>query len=180
MNSTQPTPTQTRLQSSALGGLRVIDFTHFIAGPMATMILADAGADVIKIEKPRGDDQRYFAPSEASLDGQGASFLWANRNKRSVTLDLKTDAGRAIAQALVRDADVVVENFTSRVMAQYGLDYETLARDNPASSIVRSRPSVAQANWPIAPASTPSCRPRAASCRSPATPTATACAPARR
>ena len=131
MNSTPPTPTQTRLQATALGGLRVIDFTHFIAGPMATMILADAGADVIKIEKPKGDDQRYFAPSEASLDGQGASFLWANRNKRSITLDLKTDAGRAIAQALVRDADVVVENFTSRVMAQYGLDYETLSRDNP-------------------------------------------------
>ncbi len=129
--SNTPTATQTRLQSSALGGLRVIDFTHFIAGPMATMILADAGADVIKIEKPKGDDQRYFAPSEASLDGQGASFLWANRNKRSITLDLKTDAGRAIAQALARDADVVIENFTSRVMAQYGLDYETLSRENP-------------------------------------------------
>lgn len=131
MSSTPTTSTRTRLQSTALGGLRVIDFTHFIAGPMATMILADAGADVIKIEKPGGDDQRYFAPAEPSLDGQGASFLWANRNKRSVTLDLKTDAGRSIALALVRDADVVVENFTSRVMAQYGLDYETLARDNP-------------------------------------------------
>ena len=131
MNDTNPTPTQTRLKATALGGLRVIDFTHFIAGPMATMILADAGADVIKIEKPKGDDQRYFAPSEASLDGQGASFLWANRNKRSITLDLKTDAGRAIALALVRGADVVVENFTSRVMAQYGLDYETLSRENP-------------------------------------------------
>lgn len=131
MSDKNPTPTQTRLQSSALGGLRVIDFTHFIAGPMATMILADAGADVIKIEKPKGDDQRYFAPSEARLDGQGASFLWANRNKRSITLDLKTDAGRAIAQALVRSADVVIENFTSRVMAQYGLDFETLSRENP-------------------------------------------------
>lgn len=129
--STTTTATKTRLQSSALGGLRVVDFTHFVAGPLATMILADAGADVIKIEKPKGDDQRFFAPSEASLDGQGASFLWANRNKRSITLDLKTDAGRAIALALVKDADVVVENFTSRVMAQYGLDYETLARDNP-------------------------------------------------
>jgi len=131
MSKTNPTPAQARLKSSALGGLRVIDFTHFVAGPLATMILADAGADVIKIEKPQGDDQRYFAPSEVSLDGQGASFLWANRNKRSITLDLKTDAGRAIAKALVRDADVLVENFTSRVMARYGLDFETLARDNP-------------------------------------------------
>jgi crotonobetainyl-CoA:carnitine CoA-transferase CaiB-like acyl-CoA transferase len=120
-----------RLASTALGGLRVIDFTHFIAGPLATMILADAGADVIKVEKPLGDDQRHFAPSEARLGGEGASFLWANRNKRSITLDLKTEAGREIAQALVRGADVVVENFSSRVMAQYGLDYETVSRGHP-------------------------------------------------
>lgn len=123
--------TQARLQSSALGGLRVIDFTHFIAGPLAAMILADAGADVIKVEKPKGDDQRHFAPSEARLNGEGASFLWANRNKRSITLDLKTEGGLAIARSLVRGADVLIENFTSRVMAQYGLDYETLSCDNP-------------------------------------------------
>lgn len=122
---------QARFAHTALGGLRVIDFSHFIAGPLATMILADAGADVVKVEKPRGDDQRYFAPTEASLGGEGASFLWANRNKRSITLDLRTEGGRAVALALVRGADVVVENFSSRVMAQYGLDYETLSRDNP-------------------------------------------------
>lgn len=131
MNTSTTTTTRDHLQSSALGGLRVIDFTHFIAGPLATMILADAGADVIKIEKPTGDDQRHFAPSEARLDGQGASFLWANRNKRSITLDLKSEAGREVARALVRDADVVVENFTSRVMGRYGLDHETLSRENP-------------------------------------------------
>lgn len=122
---------ESRFENSALGGLRVIDFTHFVAGPLATMILADAGADVIKIEKPQGDDQRYFAPTEACLEGQGASFLWCNRNKRSITLDLKTQAGRDVARDLVRTADVVVENFSSRVMAQYGLDYETVAKDNP-------------------------------------------------
>lgn len=116
---------------AALSGLRVIDFTHFIAGPLATMILADAGAQVIKVEKPSGDDQRHFAPSEARLDGEGASFLWANRNKQSITLDLKTTQGREIARALVRSADVVVENFSSRVMAQYGLDYESVAADHP-------------------------------------------------
>jgi len=120
-----------RFDHSALGGLRVIDFTHFVAGPLATMILADAGADVIKVEKPQGDDQRYFAPTEARLDGQGASFLWCNRNKRSITLDLKTPAGREIAQTLVRTADVVVENFSSRVMSQYGLDYESVVQGNP-------------------------------------------------
>ena len=123
------TTTTDRLAATALGGLRIIDFTHFIAGPLATMILADAGADVIKVEKPSGDDQRHFAPSEARLDGEGASFLWANRNKRSITLDLKTAEGREVAQALVRSADVVVENFSTRVMAQYGLDYETLSKD---------------------------------------------------
>lgn len=122
----------TRLRNTPLAGLRVIDFTHFVAGPLATMILADAGADVIKIEKPQGDDQRWFAPAEPSLGGQGASFLWCNRNKRSVTLDLKTPGGREIAQALVAEADVLVENFSSRVMAQYGLDYETLAARHPA------------------------------------------------
>ncbi|MGI4813880.1 MAG: CaiB/BaiF CoA transferase family protein [Janthinobacterium lividum] len=122
---------QTRLANSALGGLRIIDFTHFIAGPLATMILADAGADVIKVEKPKGDDQRFFAPAEATLDGEGASFLWGNRNKRSITLDLKTSAGREIALQLVRSADVVVENFSARVMAQYGLDYETLSVGRP-------------------------------------------------
>lgn len=121
---------QAESQGRALGGLRVVDFTHFIAGPLATMILADAGADVIKIEKPKGDDQRFLPPLDARLDGQGASFLWANRNKRSITLDLKTIAGRDIARALVRNADVVVENFSARVMAQYSLDYETLSKDH--------------------------------------------------
>jgi crotonobetainyl-CoA:carnitine CoA-transferase CaiB-like acyl-CoA transferase len=125
------TPPRKDLAATALGGLRVIDFTHFIAGPLATMILADAGADVIKVEKPTGDDQRCFAPLEQRLDGQGAGFLWANRNKRSITLDLKTEQGQAIARALVQSADVVIENFSSRVMTQYGLDYETVARDNP-------------------------------------------------
>jgi len=122
----------TRPGNTPLAGLRVIDFTHFVAGPLATMILADAGADVIKIEKPQGDDQRWFAPAEASLDGQGASFLWCNRNKRSVTLDLKTPQGREVAQALVDRADVLVENFSTGVMAQYGLDYETLAARRPS------------------------------------------------
>ncbi|WP_399679870.1 CaiB/BaiF CoA transferase family protein [Xenophilus sp.] len=122
----------TRPDNTPLAGLRVIDFTHFVAGPLATMILADAGADVIKIEKPRGDDQRWFAPAEASLDGQGASFLWCNRSKRSVTLDLKTPEGREVAQALVDRADVLVENFSTGVMAQYGLDYETLAARRPS------------------------------------------------
>ncbi|MCB1476670.1 MAG: CoA transferase [Rhodobiaceae bacterium] len=120
-----------RFENTPLGGLKVLDFTHFVAGPLATMILADAGADVIKVEKPTGDDQRHFAPREEKLGGQGPSFLWGNRNKRGVTLDMKSEKGREIAHALVAKADVLVENFSSRVMKQYGLDYESVKAFNP-------------------------------------------------
>src|SRR5436853_7903714 len=84
----------------ALDGIRVVDFSHFIAGPFATMILADMGAEVIKIETPgRGDDLRRYPPLDADLK-HGAPFLWTNRNKRSVALDLKTPDGIAVAREL--------------------------------------------------------------------------------
>jgi crotonobetainyl-CoA:carnitine CoA-transferase CaiB-like acyl-CoA transferase len=119
-------------QQGPLAGLRVVDFTHFLAGPMATLILADCGADVIKIENAaRGDEFRHFQPPEARLGGEGPPFLWTNRNKQSVALDLKSDAGREIALALVRQADVVVENFSGKVMHKLGLGYETLAALHP-------------------------------------------------
>jgi crotonobetainyl-CoA:carnitine CoA-transferase CaiB-like acyl-CoA transferase len=119
-------------QQGPLAGLRVVDFTHFLAGPMATLILADGGADVIKIENAaRGDEFRHFQPPEARLGGEGPPFLWTNRNKQSVALDLKSDAGREIALALVRQADVVVENFSGKVMHKLGLGYETLAALHP-------------------------------------------------
>ncbi len=115
----------------ALDGIRVVDFTHFIAGPFATMILADMGADVIKIEAPgRGDDFRQYPPVHAEL-GQGAPFFWANRNKRSVALDLKTPEGLQVARELVASADIVVENFSTGVMARFGLDYESCRKVNP-------------------------------------------------
>jgi crotonobetainyl-CoA:carnitine CoA-transferase CaiB-like acyl-CoA transferase len=115
-----------------LAGLRVIDFTHFLAGPMATLILADGGAEVIKIENAaRGDEFRHFQPPEPRLGGEGPPFLWVNRNKRSVALDLKSEAGREIALALIDEADVVVENFSGKVMQKLGLDYDTLAARNP-------------------------------------------------
>ena len=117
---------------TALQGLRVIDFTHFIAGPLATMILADMGADVIKIEPPeRGDELRYYPPAVPGLKQQGGPFVWSNRNKRSLALDLKTEAGLQIARALIAQADVVVENFSSGVMRRFGLDYETCRQLNP-------------------------------------------------
>lgn len=114
---------------TALDGLRIIDFSHFIAGPLATMFLADMGAEVIKIEKTgRGDDFRGFGTQK---DGMGPPFVWTNRNKKSVALDLTKPEGQEIARALIATADVVVENFSADVMAKFGLDYETLRATNP-------------------------------------------------
>lgn len=115
----------------ALGGIRVVDFTHYIAGPLATMIMADMGADVIKIEAPgKGDDFRQYPPMEAALEA-GPPFLWTNRNKRSIALDLKSPEGLAQARALIAKADVLVENFSTGVMDRLGLDYESCRAINP-------------------------------------------------
>lgn len=116
----------------ALQGIRVVDFTHFIAGPYATMVLADMGADVVKIEAPgRGDDFRQYPPVIPELGG-GAPFAWTNRNKRSVALDLKSREGLALAHDLIRKADVVVENFSTGVIERLGLGYETCRANNPS------------------------------------------------
>ncbi|MCK1522886.1 MULTISPECIES: CoA transferase [unclassified Bradyrhizobium] len=115
----------------ALEGIRVVDFSHFIAGPFATMILADMGAEVIKIEAPgRGDDLRRYPPVHPELK-HGAPFVWTNRNKQSVALDLKSPEGVAIARELVATADVVVENFSTGVMERFGLDYEACRKIRP-------------------------------------------------
>jgi crotonobetainyl-CoA:carnitine CoA-transferase CaiB-like acyl-CoA transferase len=115
-----------------LKGLRVVDFTHFVAGPLATMTLADFGADVIKIEAPkRGDDFRHYPPVDPQMRAQGAPYLWTNRNKKSLALDMKSDAGLEVAKALITDADVLVENFSTGVMERFGLDYETCRQINP-------------------------------------------------
>jgi len=116
-----------------LRGMRVIDFTHFVAGPYATLILADLGAEVVKIENPaRGDEFRHYPPYSDKLDGEGAPFLWVNRNKKSVAVDMKSDEGRRLVRELVRGADIVVENFSTGVMERFGLGYEELAREQPA------------------------------------------------
>jgi crotonobetainyl-CoA:carnitine CoA-transferase CaiB-like acyl-CoA transferase len=115
----------------ALEGIRVIDFTHFIAGPLATMMLADMGAEVIKIEAPgRGDDFRQYPPVHPDLK-HGAPFLWTNRNKRSVALDLKSTQGANVVRELIATADVVVENFSTGVMKRLGLDYESCCKVRP-------------------------------------------------
>lgn len=116
----------------ALQGVRVVDFSHFIAGPLATMFLADLGAEVLKIEPPgRGDDLRRYPPELPQLPGQGGPFLWANRGKKSVALDLKHPAGVALARQLVARADVLVENFSTGVMERLGLGREALCAANP-------------------------------------------------
>ena len=115
----------------ALAGIRVVDFSHFIAGPFATMILADMGAEVIKIEAPkRGDDLRRYPPVHPDIK-LGAPFLWTNRNKQSVAVDLKSAEGLEIVRELIAIADVVVENFSTGVMRRLGLDYESCRKLKP-------------------------------------------------
>jgi formyl-CoA transferase len=112
----------------ALEGLRVLDQTQVMAGPFCTMLLADMGAEVIKIEPPDGEHARGEAPM---VGGVSAAFLAVNRNKRGVTLDLKTPDGVAALMRLATTADVLVENYRPGVAARLGVDYETLAAVNP-------------------------------------------------
>ncbi|MFO1091037.1 MAG: CoA transferase [Hyphomicrobiales bacterium] len=116
-----------------LAGLRVLDFSRMLSGPYCTMMLADHGAEVIKIEGPEGDTSRTNGPwraDDAAREWAGY-FVSLNRGKKSVLLDLKSDAGRAAVRDLVKTADVLVENFRPGVMERLGLSYEELARLNP-------------------------------------------------
>ena len=119
----------------ALAGVRVLDFSRILAGPFCTMLLADLGADVIKIEQPHsGDGTRHWGPPwyDAGDEQQSAYYLSVNRNKRSVTLNLKTTAGRDVARQLAARSQVLVENFTVGQMAGFGLGYDDLHALNPA------------------------------------------------
>jgi crotonobetainyl-CoA:carnitine CoA-transferase CaiB-like acyl-CoA transferase len=112
-----------------LRGVRVFDLTTVIMGPSATQILGDLGADVIKIETLAGDTMRWIGPWRHA--GMGPLYLWANRNKRSLAMDLKTPEGKAAAHRLAAQADVVVSNVRPQGLTRLGLDYESLARENP-------------------------------------------------
>jgi crotonobetainyl-CoA:carnitine CoA-transferase CaiB-like acyl-CoA transferase len=112
-----------------LAGLLVADFSRILAGPYATMLLADLGAEVIKVEGPGGDDTRTWLPPVR--DGISTYYLSVNRNKRSVALDLKAEADREAAQELARRADIFIENFRPGGLARFGLDYDTVAAANP-------------------------------------------------
>ncbi|MEM0452414.1 MAG: CaiB/BaiF CoA-transferase family protein [Nitrososphaerota archaeon] len=113
-----------------LEGIRVLDFTRIMAGPFTTMLLGDLGADVIKVEPPGGDDTRSWGPPWIGVDS--AYFMSANRNKRSIVIDLKKPESRTIIEKLVKFSDVVVENFRPGVVKELGIDYEELSKLNPS------------------------------------------------
>jgi crotonobetainyl-CoA:carnitine CoA-transferase CaiB-like acyl-CoA transferase len=113
-----------------LTGLKVVDLTHVMAGPTCTLMLADMGAEVIKIEKtPNGDDTRSTVPPR--IGDEAASFLMMNRNKRGIALDLKTPGGAEVLRRLAKSADVLVENFGPGAMERLGFGYEDLRKENP-------------------------------------------------
>src|SRR3954447_17232100 len=115
---------------TALVGLRVWDFPRVVAGPACTQMLADFGAEVIKIENPDGgDDSRAY--EHADLAGESAAFVSLNRGKRGIVLDFTNPAACDVARELIARADVVVENFSAGVMKKYGLNYASVAASNP-------------------------------------------------
>ena len=125
---TSPTPS-TATTGGPLDGILVADFSRILAGPYATMLLADLGADVVKVEGPSGDDTRTWMPPVR--DEVSTYYLGVNRNKRSIALNLKDDHDLALARALAARADVVIENMRPGGMARFGLDFATVRTDNP-------------------------------------------------
>jgi CoA:oxalate CoA-transferase len=122
MSAEHPLPT------GPLAGLRIVDFTRVLSGPFCTALLADLGAEVIKVEPPQGDDYRAVGPMR---NGESALFNVMNRNKHSVVLDLKQPEAQALARELCATADVVVENFRPRVAEKLGIGYEAVRASNP-------------------------------------------------
>ena len=121
----------TDIAKGALHGIKVLDLSRVLAGPSCTQVLADLGAEVIKVERPHiGDETRHWAPPKFS-DDTSAYYATINRNKKSLTVDMTTPAGQTIIKQLVADSDIVVENFKVGGLKKYGLDYDSLKQDNP-------------------------------------------------
>ena len=115
--------------SGPLTGCRVIELSHIMAGPACGVMLADMGADVIKVERPGGDDTRRFLPPD--INGESAAFMMMNRNKRGISLDLKKPDAVDVLRRLIANADVLIENYRPGTMEKFGLGYETLRDNNP-------------------------------------------------
>lgn len=126
MTATQPIGAAS---SGPLAGITVADFTRVLAGPYCTMLLADLGADVIKIEPPGGEDARYFRPP--TFEDESAFYLAVNRNKRSIALDLRSEADATVARDIARRCDVFVHNFKPGDLERYDLHYEGVQQENP-------------------------------------------------
>ena len=120
-----------KMRPLPLTGVRVLDVSQVMAGPYACMLLADMGADVVKVEPPDGGDQTRGAMGFKLKGNDSMGYLNMNRNKRSMTLNLKTEAGRKILFRMVKDADILVENYRPGVVKRLGIDYETLSAINP-------------------------------------------------
>lgn len=127
------------MSAQSLHGIKVLDLTHHVSGPYCTKLLADFGAEVVKVERPgSGDPSRGMGPfvdDDPHLD-KSLLFIYLNNNKRSITLDLKTDTGKTILKKLVGETDILVENFSPRVMQSLDLDYDTLREINPTLVMV--------------------------------------------
>ena len=121
--------TQSGAVSGPLHGMRVVELAHIMAGPVCGLMLADMGADVIKVEKPNGDDTRRFLPPD--VKGESAAFMMMNRNKRGIALNLKDEAARGVLKTLLKDADAVIENYRRDTMEKLGLSYDVLKTVNP-------------------------------------------------
>lgn len=119
------------MPNGALHGIKVLDLSRVLAGPSCTQILADLGADVIKVERPHiGDETRHWAPPTFS-DNTSAYYATINRNKKSLTVDITTPAGQSIIKQLIAESDILVENFKVGGLKKYGLDYDSLKQDHP-------------------------------------------------
>jgi crotonobetainyl-CoA:carnitine CoA-transferase CaiB-like acyl-CoA transferase len=117
-----------------LDAIRVLDFGRYIAGPYCAALLSDHGADVIRIERPQGGEDRFVAPLAPGVEG--GMYLQMNRNKRSLALDPAHPAGRAVVRRLLQDADVVVANLPPDTLERLGLDYPTLSASDPRIVLV--------------------------------------------
>ena len=114
-----------------LEGIRVLSFTHYLQGPSASQILGDLGADVIKIENPKGAYERYWSGAEAFLNGESVFYMLAGRNQRNLSINLRAEEGKEIVRKLIPEADVIVENFKPGAMERLGFGYEEVREANP-------------------------------------------------